>query len=329
MGSHKKGRDTAPGIKVVRVGYLSSDGETQIRAHLWTPESNQTSPKAIIQISHGMWEHAGFYRELAQYLASRGFVVCAQDLLGHGESLAHSGKAGCMAAPQEKNILIEDAHELRKLVASRFSQQTPYIMLGYSFGSLIMRAYSTRYGEDLAAMVLCGSVQEPKLRSWVNSAVSRLLIKTKGEDYKSTRLQKSWGGVFSNQASNISEGDAVPAEGRHVYESANEAVLCDTALSVGVYSNIADLSRELATPTHAAKVPKNLSLLFVSGVSDPAAGPKGSLLRKTVDRLKHAGLETVDIVLYENVGHEVLQGPKREEVYSDIAEWIDRQIVEG
>lgn len=43
--------------------------------------------KGIVQIHHGLGEHAGRYEHFASFLASHGYVVVVSDFAGHGRSL--------------------------------------------------------------------------------------------------------------------------------------------------------------------------------------------------------------------------------------------------
>lgn len=51
------------------INYPSSDGKTQIHAIIWEPED---TPKAILQICHGMVDYADRYNDFAQHAAIRG-----------------------------------------------------------------------------------------------------------------------------------------------------------------------------------------------------------------------------------------------------------------
>ena len=61
--------------------YPSSDKKTQIHAYVWRPRS---FARGVVQIVHGMAEYALRYAPLAEFLSERGFIVCAEDHLGHG-----------------------------------------------------------------------------------------------------------------------------------------------------------------------------------------------------------------------------------------------------
>ena len=62
--------------------YTSADG-TKIVAYRWDPAG---APRAAVQLTHGMGEHALRYEHVARALNNAGFVVYAQDQRGHGAS---------------------------------------------------------------------------------------------------------------------------------------------------------------------------------------------------------------------------------------------------
>lgn len=70
--------------------YTSADGKTQIHAVEWLPEG---TPKAILQIAHGVTEHILRYEELAEFFTQRGIAVVGNDHLGHGYSIAKDSPA--------------------------------------------------------------------------------------------------------------------------------------------------------------------------------------------------------------------------------------------
>src|ERR1700743_1359780 len=63
--------------------YPSEDG-VPITAYRWDPAG---APRAVVQITHGMGEHAQRYDHVARALNDAGYVVYAQDHRGHGASV--------------------------------------------------------------------------------------------------------------------------------------------------------------------------------------------------------------------------------------------------
>ena len=67
--------------------FPSADGKTAIHAVEWHPAGE---PAGILQIAHGVAEYALRYEPFARFLNAHGFLVVANDHLGHGESVAFS-----------------------------------------------------------------------------------------------------------------------------------------------------------------------------------------------------------------------------------------------
>ena len=54
----------------------SSGGQRRLHVCQWTPEQ---TPRAVVQLTHGMCEHILRYAPLAESLTQRGFAVIGQD----------------------------------------------------------------------------------------------------------------------------------------------------------------------------------------------------------------------------------------------------------
>src|SRR2546427_12860089 len=73
-----------------RVDFPARDG-VQIVAYRW---DSADAPRGIVQLTHGMGEHALRYGELAAALCASGLVVYAQDHRGHGATATSEGALG-------------------------------------------------------------------------------------------------------------------------------------------------------------------------------------------------------------------------------------------
>jgi len=314
---------TTPGVTVTKLGFLSFDGVTQIKALMWSPSAGKSStPRGIIQIAHGMEEHIGRYAAFADYLASLGYVVCAADMVGHGKSAPDPEKLGCLPSNDGVKILVEDANKLRKVIAERFSKKVPYFVFGHSMGSFLMLAYISRYGEGLAGAILSGSGQQPLLLSKLGGFFARRIAKSKGEDHKSAFLENLGAGSYAKKIKG--------ARTRFDWISTDEAVvdaysadpLSGVPFSAGGYITLTDLTALVAGTPNAAAIPKDLPILFISGALDPV-GKNGALVVKSAEHLRDAGVKQVDIILYEGMRHEVLNEPEKNRVYLDITQWLE------
>ena len=104
--------------------------------------------------------------------------------------------------------------------------------------------------------------------------------------------------------------------------------LCGAMFSVGGYATLTDLTGEVVSPSCAAKVPKGLPVLFVAGAEDPV-GACGKGVRAAADLLRRAGVQDVEVKLYEGMRHEILNEPGRAQVYTEVVGWIEEHACQS
>lgn len=309
-------------MKTQRLGYASHDGASRIHALLWQPDKRTAVPRGIVQIVHGMAEHIDRYEPFACYLVSQGFVVCANDHVGHGKSVKDESDLGHIPLDAGADALIEDVHELRRLTASRYAGTVPYVLFGHSMGSFIARAYMTRHGEGVAAAILCGTGQQPRLLSSAGRALSRLIAASKGERYRSPLVDSLGAGSFSKAIDGartdvdwISTDEAVVDE--YIADPA-----CGQMFTVGGYAALTSLALEATDASRAALVPHGVPMFFIAGAEDPV-GDRGRGVERAACEYRDAGVESVDVKLYEGMRHEILNESDKERVYEDVASWLE------
>ena len=78
------------------ITFPSRDGIHTIHAELYTPKTR--SAKGIVQLAHGMIDHVGRYKHLAEYLTGEGYILAGNNHLGHGKSAGNSEDYGFFAS---------------------------------------------------------------------------------------------------------------------------------------------------------------------------------------------------------------------------------------
>lgn len=301
--------------------FASSDGTSTIQAYLWLPKAE---PRASIQITHGMAEHALRYDEFARYLAEAGFVVAAHDQIGHGAS-AEPEARGCLPPKEGLDILVEDVHTLRGIVSDRTEGPIPHFCFGHSLGSFITRVYISRHGAGLAGAILCGTGSVPVATSKAGNAVARLICAVRGENYQSKLLEGMGVGAYAKAI----EDAKTPLDWlSHRRDNINAYIaddLCGFPFSAGGYAVVTALTGEACSLACAEKVPHDLPLLFVAGDGDPV-GDMGKGVREAAELAKRAGSADVTCTIYENMRHEILNEDDRARVMADILAWMEERI---
>ena len=150
--------------------FTAADG-TEIHAYRWSPDG---PAKAIVQIAHGMGEHAGRYRRLGEALTDAGYVVYANDHRGHGRTAGSPDRHGDLGSGGWSG-LVSDLGALSE-VARREHPGLPLVILGHSMGSFALQQYLLEHGADLDAAVLSGTtavdVVAPSFRRHARTSTS-------------------------------------------------------------------------------------------------------------------------------------------------------------
>ena len=97
--------------------FESSTGVNSIRAIKCIPN---ITPKAIVQIAHGVADHIDRYRDFMSYLAQNGFLVVGNDHLGHGHTIRHNIEQGFFAYENGWEHAVNDIEKLRIITKSEY-----------------------------------------------------------------------------------------------------------------------------------------------------------------------------------------------------------------
>ena len=130
--------------------YLDSCGAGRLHCALWKPEGE---PKAVVQLIHGIAEHIGRYDAFAKFLTQHGYVVAADDHMGHGGS-AENGLRGYFSGGWLSAV--EDEKRLHDEIAAQYPV-LPYFILGHSMGSFLLRTYLYIYPDAVDKAVISGT----------------------------------------------------------------------------------------------------------------------------------------------------------------------------
>ena len=98
--------------------FPSSDGVHQIHGLRWLPQDQ--TPRATVQLVHGISEYIGRYDAFARFLTDHGFAVAGHDHLGHGGTALDKSEYGFFSDKDGWDYLVRDVKALRDDLASRF-----------------------------------------------------------------------------------------------------------------------------------------------------------------------------------------------------------------
>lgn len=299
----------------------STDGINELRVVTW--ETTQT-PRAVLQISHGMIEYMNRYQDFAEYLNEKGFVVVGNDHLGHGYTAKNPEDLGYFAAKGKSAVVVEDLHEVTKKVKEEYPG-LPYFMLGHSMGSFMARRYLMTYGEELDGAVIMGTGSQPGAVLAFGNMACNVIKLFHGDRYRSKFLKKSAFGNYNKKIDTLRTPSDWLTKDDAAVDKYRKDPLCSFDFTVNGYSGLFDSISFIQKKKHIAQIPKNLPVLLVSGGKDPV-GAYGAGPTKVYESYRAHGLEDVDLILYPEDRHEILNEKDKEQVYSDILNFLEKHI---
>lgn len=263
----------------------------EIAAYEWAARE----PHAVVQIAHGVGEHARRYDAFAQVLTENGFTVVANDHRGHGETgrqqwagelsrLGQLGPGGLRAAEAAIHQLTEIARERHPGL--------PVLMFGHSWGSLMAQRIINRQPRSYEAVVLSGSAKRTPL------------------SMESGDLNRRWRGDGANGFEWLSRDTAVQ-------QAFLADPLCFEADILRLFG-VRDALRLFGTPSR--RVASEVPILIVSGGDDPLS--RGDGLRLLAEAYRIRGVRDVTLRVFPEARHELLNETNRDEAIAEIVSWM-------
>ena len=279
--------------------------------------------RAILQLSHGMVEFIDRYKPLAESLAQRGILVTGNDHLGHGGSIRTKADYGYFAEPDGNRAVLEDLHSVTKLTKQLYPG-VPYFLLGHSMGSFYARQYLCEWGEELDGAIIMGTGYQPKALVQLARTICRVLAVFHGWHYRSKLVARLSFLGYNKGLEGRTAHDWLNRDAAEVDKYlADER--CTFTFTLNAYYSMFSGILRLHDPAFLARMPKDLPLLFLAGTADPV-GDRGKGVLRAIQSLKAAGVQNIRCKLYPGARHELLVETNRQEVFADIAAWLNDQL---
>lgn len=301
--------------------YYPSYGRGMIHGCRWEPEG---TPKAVLQIVHGVAEYAARYDAFAEFMASQGYLVVAEDHMGHGESIG-DGAVGYFEGGWFKAVA--DTHRLLSYTRMEYPE-LPYILFGHSMGSFMVRTLLSKYPKcGISAAVICGTAWMH--RGIINSGLTaaRLACRAESADKPSKMLNNMMFGSYNRKVEHKRTAYDWLSRDNAVVDAYISDPLCGFTITAGLARDMLIGMRYNQEPENLEKMKKDLPILFIAGGDDPV-GNYGEGVTRAYKEFIKAGMEQVDIRLFPMCRHELLNEINRTEIYDYLLKWIGKHNTE-
>lgn len=284
---------TAPEART-EFSYVDAHG-VEISAYEWAA----AEPIAIVQIAHGIGEHALRYDAFARQLTQAGFTVIADDHRGHGETgrRQHGGELSLLGKLGPGGLRATEAEILQLTdIARERTPGVPLVMFAHSWGSLMAQRILNAHPNAWDALVLSGSA------------------------YRTPRFMES-GDLNAAWAGSEASGFEWLSRDPEVARAFIADPLCFEADILKLFG-IADGLRLFGTP--GAGLDPDLPLLITAGAADPLSRRDG--LQRLAAAYRARGLRDVTLKLYPDARHEILKETNRDTIIADITTWMLERV---
>jgi alpha-beta hydrolase superfamily lysophospholipase len=260
-------------------------------------------PKAVIQIAHGLGEHARRYDQMAATLNKAGFSVYADDHRGHGQTglkqlankqikrLGNLGPGG-MAATYKQ------VADFSKLIKAE-NPNRPLVLLGHSWGSFIAQKIINKHSDLYDVVILSGS------------ALTMPGYLATGD------FNKVWKKIPGSTGYEWLSRD-VEIQNKFV-----EDPLTFLALAMQVFG-VKNSLQLFGTPSK--EIRKDLPILVQVGEADPIGGEYSNKALVEAYR-KNAGIDDIELFVYHECRHEIYNELNKDAIIEDLVTWVNQRVV--
>lgn len=300
--------------------YYPSKGAGEIHVCRWMPEN---PPIGIIQIVHGIAEFASRYDVFAQYMNSLGYAVVAEDHMGHGKSINGSGIQGYFHGGWF--TAVADTFELLSMTRKEFPD-VPYILFGHSMGSFMARTILCKYPDSgISAAIICGTGWQPRPMLPVIIKLCNAICMHTGEQNPNHYLQNLIFGGYNKRVEHPRTAyDWLSRDNKSV-DAYIADPLCGFVPSCGLLRDMLNGIKFVEDPKNLSAMNKQLPVYFIAGGDDPV-GNYGKGVIQAAEEFRKTGMRDISQKIYPLARHEILNEINKEEVFHDIAAWLNTKI---
>lgn len=273
-------------------------------------------PKGIVQLVHGFGEHSRRYFHLIVRLMEAGYIVAANDHVGHGKTALENntwgdwGDKGC-------HTMMEDEH-LFKGEVEKIYPNLPYFMFGHSMGSFIARDFIAKYGKELSGVTICGTAGVMPGTAEGIAALEKLVEEGKGSE-ADPQMTANLLGWMCERCGEIKYGNEWICHDPYV-QSDHAADPFDAFTKPTNNRSLLYFEQMMVViegEEWAKKVPQDLPIYMISGDQDPV-GMYGEGVYQVSNWLYRTGHKPV-VKLYSGYRHEI---HNYKEIKNEVADGI-------
>jgi alpha-beta hydrolase superfamily lysophospholipase len=263
----------------------TADG-LQLAGEYYTPQGEF---KGAIALMHGMGEHFGRYKHVAEFLGSIGYATVGMDHRGHGKS---QGKRGHTPSFDH---LMNDIDLLLKKTQELFPG-LPVILYGHSMGGNLAANFAIRRTPALKGLILTA----PYFKLAFDPPAWKVT------------LAKVFAGLIPGLTQPTGLEVAAISRDQEVVDAYKNDPLVHDKITSAFFINVHPAG--LYPIEHAKAL--QIKTLAMHGTADRLTSPKGT------EAFAHNNPSMIELKLWEGFYHEIHNEKQQQEVFDYMAQWL-------
>lgn len=240
-------------------------------------------------IAHGLGEHGRRYGHVVDRLVAAGYRVAVPDHVGHGRS------GGKRLRVRGFGDFTDD---LDRVITEVASTDLPTFLIGHSMGGCIALDYALDHQDRLDGLVLSGAAVVP------GQDLSPLAVK----------LAPLLGRIAPGLPTAALDATMISRDPEVVARYDADPLVSRSRIPAGLGAAMLTTMQSFPKRLPSLRIP----VLVLHGGADALTDPKGS---EMVARL--AGSDDVTLVIHDDLYHEIFNEPEREQVLTEVVEWLE------
>lgn len=294
--------------------WLKMNDETPVYVKRWTDPNRES--KAIIQLSHGMAEHINRYNDFANVLVENGFDVYGNDHRGHGKTGEKQGLMGFLAEQDGFSKTATDLHTITTHI-KQTQPHKPVFLFGHSMGSFLARHYIQIYSYDIDGVILTGTGYTKKPLITLAKSIAAILPKKEASPFMNKLVFENFNKHIQHPKTSF---DWLSRDQKEVETYINDSY-CGFIPTGRFFYDLMTGLEYIQSDKQNKMIRHDLPVLIMSGDADPVGSYEQGVW-KTVQLYEKAGLQSVQVSLYNDARHELLHEINKEEVYQTTLQWL-------
>lgn len=275
--------------------------------------------KAVLQLVHDSIDNSSRYFDIQEELAGYGITTVNSDTRGHNKSVSSPDELLYFGDHNGWNNCTDDIHVVNEYMKT--ISDKPRFVLGMGIGSMLVRTFLFKYGEDIDGAILIGSLPYvSNLKMQYLEKVVNFYLGKYGSHYRSEKLYNR---VLKhlNKKFKDTSGYSYISSDLQEQDNFRKNPLNLGIPTISLYKDILNGIRLMQNDTSIHYVPDDLRILFMAGSDDAFCGSiskQKSLVSFYASKGKNASL-----AFFDKARHDILHDYSRDQAIKTILDFIE------